>query len=149
MFHNTNFKIKCSEKALDYLFTIVLLFITDKASSYREVTYLRSYYDKFVLEILKFEDDIGSSLNNPHDLNDLFTFNALTRRNEVSLSADYYCVHGHCICFQNNYYRVDEKEESYTSVDFTIGFARSEYKIPYEAIENNCIAISDLENWKI
>ena len=108
-----------------------------------------SYYYYFLQNINHFNDEFSSFLEDLSFFNDQFIFKKLARRFYIELDTEYYCVQNNCIVFSNNYYRVPELEKSFSSADFLIGFARKQYLIPFEAIENNCINISELQKWEI
>lgn len=148
-FRGTQYILKGNKKILDYLSTIVFMYINDFTTTYREEVCIKSFYSELLKELHKFNDDFGGQLESLSSLGDQFVFEKLTRRYKINLTTDYYCIEGNQVCFSNNYYRVHEQEQAYYGADFLIGFARAQYLIPYEVIENNAISLSNIQKWKI
>lgn len=140
-FRNTLFSVSCDLKTISNLYTIVYMIANAIGNTYREKTYLRTFYSELISNIT-LQDEITANLDS---LTDTFIFQSISRI-RIELLETQYELKNNTITFKNEYL-AGKRSQPYLNVDLSFSINNIKYLIPEELITNHSILATDMENW--
>lgn len=140
-FRNTTFELECDDKSMLYLYTLVYMITNDLASSYREKSYLRTFYSLLSSNI-RLLDEISTGLDS---LQDNFIFNSLYRL-EINLTEDYFELLNGNLVLKNDYLK-GKRSQPGSRADVSVNLNNQNYLIPEEALASDSIPLVELQKW--